>query len=108
VGQASRLTAAVISTHRIEHIWGMPYSYLKTEVIRQLCFMFGVPGKRRGDVVATERGVMCANVCVLRPAYVAPDDWERLTADRLRHGALCRPCLEDLRRFFQRAARDAN
>ncbi|MHC4592647.1 MAG: hypothetical protein ACYS8L_08140 [Planctomycetota bacterium] len=34
VGRSQRLTAAVISTYRIEHIWGMPYSYLKTEVMR--------------------------------------------------------------------------
>jgi hypothetical protein len=107
VGKAQRLTAAVVSTHRIEHIWGLPYSYLKTEVMRQLCFMFGVPDMRRSDVTVENDGHYCPNVCILRPAHVAPDDWQRLTEDRLRHGALCEGCTRDLRRFFQQVAREA-
>lgn len=106
VGRSERLTAAVISTHRIEHIWGMPYSYLKTEVMRQLCFMFGVPDHAREDVRRDGEDLYCRNVCILRPARVAPDDWERLTEDRLARGALCDPCTEDLRSFFRRAAEE--
>jgi hypothetical protein len=108
VGRSERLTAAVISTYRIEHIWGMPYSYLKTEVMRQLCFMFGVPDVRRDDVVAEGDAFYCKNVCILRPARVAPDDWEELTRDRLRFGPLCGACVRDLRRFFQQVADEEN
>ncbi len=108
VGRAHRMTAAVVSTHRIEHIWGMPYSYLKTEVMRQLCFMFGLPDARREDVVREDQSCYCSNTCILRPARVAPDDWERLTEDRLRLGALCEDCTRDLRRFFQQVAEEAD
>jgi hypothetical protein len=108
VGRAERLMAAVISTYRIEHIWGMPYSYLKTEVMRQLCYMFGVPDIRREDVTAEGQELHCQNVCILRAAYVAPNDWERLTEDRLTGGALCERCTNDLRRFFEQVAQERN
>ena len=102
------MTAAVISTYRIEHIWGMPYSYLKTEVMRQLCFMFGIPSAIRDDAEAQPAGMRCRNVCILRPAHAAPDDWERLTEDRLANGPLCEPCTAELRAFFERVAQEQN
>jgi len=108
VGRSERFTAAVISTHRIEHIWGMPYSYLKTEVMRQLCFMFGIPDPGRDDVISEGSGFYCTTECILRPARVAPDDWQMLTEDRIRKGALCKSCLDELRRFFERAAAEAS
>jgi len=107
VGMAQPLTAAVISTHRIDHIWGMPYSYLKTEVMRQLCFMFGVPDMGRDDVVMEGDNPRCRNVCILRPAHDAPEDWEHLTEDRLAKGALCEKCTLDLCAFFDRAGQQA-
>ncbi|MCK4375816.1 MAG: hypothetical protein KAX19_10820 [Candidatus Brocadiae bacterium] len=108
VGRAERLTAAVISTYRIEHIWGMPYSYLKTEVMRQLCFMFGIPDMRRDDITAEADTFHCKNTCILRSAHAAPDEWERLTEDRLTRGPLCERCGADLRSFFEQVAREKN
>jgi hypothetical protein len=108
VGKSQRLSAAVISTARIGHIWGLPYSYLKTEVMRQICFMFGVPGPGRDDIVMDGATRCCTNVCILRKAHRAPDDWERLTRDRIRHGALCQHCARDLREFFELAAAEAS
>jgi len=107
VGRSELLIAAVISTYRLEHIWGMPYSYLKTEVMRQLCFMFGLPDPSRKDVVTEGVAHYCTARCILRPAHVAPDDWDRLTEDRLRYGPLCDRCREELRRFFDQAAEEA-
>ncbi len=107
VGKAQPLSAAVISTHRLDDLWGLPYSYLKTEVMRQLCFMFGVPAKGRPDTATEGEHRYCTNSCILRPARLAPDDWDRLTADRLKHGALCHNCAADLCRFFEQAAREA-
>jgi hypothetical protein len=104
VGKSERLTAAIISTHRIEHIWGLPYSYLKTEIMRQMCFMFDVPDAERSDVVAEGDAVYCRNVCILRAASLAPEDWDRLTEDRIKYGPLCESCTEDLQGFFRRAA----
>ena len=106
VGRSEPLTAAVISTYRIDHIWGMPYSYLKTEVMRQLCFMFGVPDRKRPDVEMHGDACYCTRICILRAALVAPEDWERLTEDRLAHGAFCEACSADLRRFFHGVARE--
>lgn len=108
VGRAARHKAAVISTHRIEHIWGMPYSYLKTEIMRQLCFMFGVPSESRDDVVRAGGGLYCRNRCILRLATKAPDDWDALTGDRIKGGALCEACTRDLGRFFRKMADEAD
>ena len=107
VGRARAMAAAVVSTHRIENIWGMPFSYVKTEVMRQLCFMFGIPSRSREDVAVIDGSVYCRNVCILRPAVQAPDDWTTLTVDRLRRGALCEPCRQDLKEFFAGAEREA-
>ena len=104
VGRAQQLTAAVVSTHRLENMRGLPYSYLKTEVMRQLCFMFGLPDMRRDDVELEGDDRYCSNTCILRPAHKAPEDWDRLTEDRIRHGALCEPCVLDLRCFFDQVA----
>jgi len=101
VGKVERMKAAVISTHRIDHIWGMPYSFLKTEVMRQICFMFGVPSPSRSDAAVCGHDVYCTNVCILRPARTAPDDWKALTEDRITKGALCDACTRDLRAFFE-------
>lgn len=106
VGTARRLVGAIISTHRIDSIWGDPYSYLKTEVMRQICFMWGVPRPERSDVRMLGGQVYCTNTCTLRHAIKAPGDWERLTFDRLTHGSLCSSCLCDLRLFFARAEQE--
>jgi len=107
VGRCAPFHAAVVSTHRIDNNWGMPYSLIKTEVMRQICFLFGVPSALRADV---RRGagdrVYCTNTCILRPAHVAPDDWTQLTRDRLRHGPLCRECEMDLEAFFAACAEE--
>ena len=55
------------------------------------------------SLVAGEH-LYCKNTCILRPAQIAPEDWTTLTEERLRHGALCDSCLEDLRDFFTSAA----
>lgn len=109
VGRCRRFAAAVVSTHRIDHIWGIPYSFVKTEVMRQICFMFGIPAGWREDVEKGRNGtVFCANTCILRPATVAPGDWGALTSDRVKHGALCESCTRDLRHFFLMAGHEAN
>lgn len=108
VGRCRPMSAAVISTHRIEHIWSMSFSHIKTEVMRQLCFMFGVPAAGRDDVQADPGGrVYCMNLCILRRAVEAPGDWETLTSDRIKHGALCEACRRDLQEFFAMAAQEA-
>jgi len=106
VGRAQTFVGAIISTHRIDHIWGMPYSYLKTEVMRQLCFMFGVPDRHRGGVVTEGSQAYCTNTCILRAAHVAPDDWQKLTEDRITHGPLCEPCRKELKEFFAMVAKE--
>jgi len=100
VGTARPFTAAVISTHRLEHIWSLTYGDLKTEVMRQMCFMFGVPAAAREDVAVEGSTAHCKNTCILRPAHKAPEDWDALTEIRLKNGPLCEACLADLRRFF--------
>ncbi len=109
VGVCRPFTAAIVSLHRIEHIWGMPYSCTKTEIMRQLCFMLGVPSHLRDDVTGGPDGsAFCNNVCILREVFDAPEDWEKLTEERLREGALCDSCIDDLRKFFARQTQNHN
>ncbi len=109
VGASRPYSAAVVSSHRIEHIWGMPYSCTKTEIMRQLCFMFGIPSHLRDDVSKrTDATAFCNNVCILREAANAPEEWERLTEDRLKNGPLCDSCTDDLRKFFLNPERGHN
>lgn len=109
VGASKPFSAAVISTHRIEHIWGMPYACTKTEAMRQVCFMFGVPSSWRRDVAPRTDGAgWCTNRCILRRADEAPEEWEQLTTDRIRHGPLCDHCTTDLRQFFESARAEEN
>ena len=83
----------------------MPYSLIKTEVMRQVCFLFGIPSPARPDVRKADRhAVYCGNTCILRPAAQAPDDWMTLTRDRLRFGPLCVQCEAELRQFFKDCA----
>ncbi len=101
VGVCRPSFAAVVSSHRIEHIWGMPYSVTKTEIMRQICFMLGVPSHLRDDVSkGPDATAFCHNTCILREARDAPEHWEKLTEDRLKEGALCNSCMDDLRKFF--------
>jgi hypothetical protein len=100
VGRARRFMAAVISTHRIDHIWGMPYSYLKTEAMRQICAMFGLPGEQRERTEQSGSQTFCTNRCILQHADDAPEDWQTLTEIRIKEGPLCEECLRELNEFF--------
>lgn len=105
VGAAKEDLAAVVSIHRIDHIWGLPYGNTKTEVMRQLCFMLGVPNPSRPDVTRSLKvghGVHCTNKCILGKAQKAPEDWDRLTEQRIQNGAFCTTCQGDLRRIFEK------
>lgn len=103
VGASKRDLAAVVSIHRIDHIWGLPYGSTKTEVMRQLCFMFGIPNRARSDVersLKVGHGFFCTNECILSAAEEAPEDWDRLTEQRIQQTAFCEHCQEDLQDFF--------
>jgi hypothetical protein len=105
VGRCKPLVGGVISTNRITVMSCPPYNLIKTEVMRQVCFMFGIPSRTRPDVAVSKGGqAFCPNTCILRAASIAPDDWLLLTMDRLRCGPLCPLCLEELRSFFAECA----
>lgn len=104
VGAAKKNMAAVVSIHRIDYIWGLPYGNTKTEVMRQLAFMLGAPDQSRTDVsrsLKVGHGVYCTNECILMEAREAPEDWDRLTELRIQEGAFCSHCQEDLSRAFE-------
>ena len=66
-----------------------------------------VPSSVREDTErAGDGNRFCTNDCMLRRAVVAPDDWARLTRDRIQHGALCRACRDELRAFFLASAQE--
>lgn len=103
VGRARPYMAAVVSTHRIDHIWGMPYSYLKTEAMRQICAMFGAPGEEREQTREVGSQAFCTNRCIMQHADEAPEDWQVLTEIRIKEGPFCEACLQELTEFFAEA-----
>ncbi|MBU3907541.1 MAG: hypothetical protein KKA64_04810 [Nanoarchaeota archaeon] len=104
IGIAQQKIGTIISTYQFKKLrgdWGMKYDYIKTETMHELGHVFGLPSKSRTRNIEESLGKHCTNICVMRQGLILPDDWIRMTNDRLKSGgALCRDCRKDLRDFF--------
>ena len=105
VGAGEPGIGAVMSSHRFERLDLLEYCLLKTEALHEMGHAFGIPNPKRRDL-DLERGLHCSNKCVMRNATRAPDDWQRLTADRLKAGPFCQACIRDLRHRLRRTTID--
>jgi len=76
-----------------------------TEVMHEVAHMFWTPYDKRGHSIIEALGPHGTNRCIMRQGWSVPDDWLRMTEDRIRYGAFCPACKADLRRFFDRAPR---
>ena len=74
---------------------------MKTLVMHELCHVFGTPDGHRKDLDPRSGG-HCRNTCIMRRG--APDPithWLEKSQDRIRYGALCRDCNNDLLNYFR-------
>lgn len=96
-GAAAQDICGVVSSFGLE---GDPITvreHMKTNVIHELCHLYGMmPPWRTSNVVHTAGGKHCANRCVMR-TELFPDDH---TADRIMYGAFCPECQRDLKMLF--------
>lgn len=101
IGLAGTNSGAVISIHRfLELDRSNQAECIKTETIHELGHVFGLLPPDRDQDVEFSLGRHCANRCVMRQGLLVPEDWLRITADRLKFGPFCARCASDLRKFF--------
>jgi len=102
IGLASYAIGTIISTHRFMGLdQALRAECVKTEVMHELAHVFGLVPDERIDNIEESLGKHCMNICVMRQGLRVPQDWIRMTGDRLRVGAFCKDCQRDLRSYFQ-------
>jgi len=101
IGLAHKGIGTLISTFRFRGLNDYSkYECIKTETMHELGHVFGLLPEYRTQDVEDSLGKHCTNLCIMRQGIKLPDDWVRMTNDRLIYGALCNDCRADLRNFF--------
>jgi len=62
--------------------------------------VFGLIPKNRTKNIKESLGKHCINICIMRQGLELPKDWIDLTRDRIKYGALCPTCKQDLKNYF--------
>jgi predicted Zn-dependent protease len=102
IGVAQPGIGTTISTYRFRRRNRDPrYECVKTETMHELGHVFGLLPLERTEDIRYKYGKHCTNKCIMRQGVTLPTDWVRFTEDRLRQGALCPRCKEDLRAYFR-------
>ena len=103
IGIASPKRATVISVNRFAGLnLDLQSNCIETETMHEVGHVFGLIPDERTRCVEESLGRHCTNRCVMRQGLNVPTDWIRFSQDRLRHGALCSMCQNDLQNFFCR------
>jgi len=101
IGLAIRTIGTVFSTYRFNSLNERTrFECIKTETMHELGHVFGLIPFNRRENVEESIGLHCTNRCIMRQGLSVPNDWEKLSVDRLNYGALCKDCTSDLRKFF--------
>ena len=102
IGLAVECVGTVISVARFCSLErNLQIECLKTEIIHEAGHVFGLPPNDRQDNIEYSIGKHCLNFCTMRQGLEVPEDWIRITGDRLQSGAFCPQCQKDLQRFFR-------
>lgn len=102
IGAALPDVATVISVARFRSLdVRLKHECIKTETMHEVGHVFGLVPTERTTAVEESLGKHCTNICVMRQGLRVPDDWIRISRDRLAHGALCELCRRDLRQYFK-------
>ena len=102
IGSAAEGIGTIISTYRFNQLEDRErYECIKTETMHELGHVFGLIPKNRKKDVKKSLGKHCTNICVMRQGLNVPEDWIKMTNDRLRYGVLCPACEKDLINYFK-------
>ena len=103
IGEANRLIGTTISTYRFRDLDEQrQYECIKTEVMHELGHVFGAPSEQRTHNIEESLGEHCTNTCVMRQGLLVPQDWIKLTEDRILYEPMCQDCKNDLRQYLTR------
>jgi predicted Zn-dependent protease len=91
---------ALVSTNRFLSLKdkSLQYECIKTMMMHEMGHVFGLP--LRDYNVEEKIGRHCTNICVMRQGLYVPDDWIKMTEDRLKYGAFCKDCQQDLKKII--------
>jgi len=102
IGYAVEGMGTIISINRFLSLdQAIQKECIKTETMHELGHVFGLINKNRNQAVKYELGKHCANKCVMRQGLRVPEDWIRITQDRLKNGPFCNLCKEELITYFK-------
>lgn len=102
LGLSQKRLTSILSTHKFKELDDKTrYETIKTLAMHELGHAFGlIPSERNYDVEQS-LGKHCMNTCIMRQGKSIPNDWIQMTNDRLRYGALCNPCENDIKQYFR-------
>ncbi len=102
-GQGRAGVGALISTFRVNNAGfdeATRYECHKSVAMHELGHMFSLIGPDREER-DMKSGGHCLNTCVMRTGVPNPIEiWIERTEDRLKYGALCGECHDELRQYF--------
>ena len=102
IGTAGKSIGTIISTYRLKELDKKSrYECVKTETMHELGHVFGLIPDNRTENVEDSLGKHCTNRCIMRQGLSVPDDWIKMTDDRLRYGALCQACERDMKDYLR-------
>jgi predicted Zn-dependent protease len=102
VGLSDKDSPVILSTFRFKGLSEKERCQcLKTVAMHELGHMFGLPSEDRDKNVENKLGKHCTNRCIMRQGLDV-SDWLDITDDRLKYGALCSDCINDLKSYFGR------
>jgi len=101
IGYGRPGVGAVISINRFKGLnKKQRIECIKTGTMHELGHAFGLVPDSRTEDFEYSLGKHCTNKCVMRRGINVPRDWVRMSEDRLKYGALCERCADDLKSYF--------
>lgn len=65
--------------------------------MHEIGHVLGIPNENKRNNSIKSLGNHCPNVCVMRQGLRVPEDWMKMTNDRIKGGkSLCNECINDL------------
>lgn len=103
IGLAIHGFGAVVSVNRFLRLTNrnLQSECIKSETIHEVGHVFGLVPEDRTRNVEESLGKHCTNRCIMRQGLRLPDDWIRLTNDRMDSAnPFCSTCQKDLQKYF--------
>ena len=92
---------AIISTKRFEDLDSYTEKEcIKTGTMHETGHIFNTPNSFTRKDLENNIGEHCKNKCVMRQGIIVPEDWIKMTRDRLEDKPFCDSCENDLRNHF--------